>query len=202
MSGDTPKKKPRQTFTRYVCPVSQKHLDVPASDVPDGTFEVVEDPEDILPVGLGRLTLELSVANPELARYERRVAKVQAKRAARLHEYLKDLNTQIQYATGDLDEMGLTDEQRAEVETARATMTDENRANIAAAVAGLQDGSLAREARRDIAADIALPEEPDAAVLRYRCTLNGISAEAMAAIITVLQGAGCPIGPIDGGGDE
>lgn len=201
--SDAPKKRmPKQTFTRYVCPVSGRHLDVPQSAVPDGTFEVVEDPEDVLPVGLGRVTLELSAPNPEVARYERRVAKVHAKRAARLQEYLKDLNAQIQLATGDLDEMGLSDEQHAQAEAARAALTDENRANIAEAIAGLQDGSLAREARRDIAADLALPEEPDSLVTRYRCTLNGISTEAMAAIIIALQGAGCPILPINGEGDE
>lgn len=57
------------SYTRLTCPVTGRHTRIPFSSATDGAFVVVEPDDDdaiMLPVGWGRIVLEVAVSNPEI----------------------------------------------------------------------------------------------------------------------------------------
>lgn len=195
-AADLPKKKaPMGSFIQYQCPVSARITKVALSDVPVGLFVEVEDLEEEAypPVGCGRIIIEVTQINPALAEVQAEIEEIKVQQAAALQEYLREVQGRIMVGIGDLDELEITTEQRAELGTIRAGLTDADLAPLPKLRADLLSGALARKARKRIKRDFPFPMLPDNETVVYRCILNGIKQEYLLSGIKALQGVGYPI---------
>lgn len=189
-------KSSRQSFARHICPVTRRHVDVPLSSVPVGMFEIIDEPDGLLPLHFGRLIIEVAIPHPDVAQRADEAADVEAQREASLQEYLQSVKREIEEAIGDIDAMNLTPTAKEALLAKRAAMPSARFSDAENARDKLTDGSLVRQLRRQIAKQLPLPGEAEQDVAHLRCEVQSLHVDAIAMIIENLRKLGVPVGEL------